>query len=74
MKINKTQAVLFIFEQLLKHKQISKSDVQAIINISDLAFRRYIQELRAYLVNFNEDYEIIYSRRDDLYLLKTNCR
>lgn len=69
MKVGKTQAVLYIFEQLYRNRQIRKSDIQNKISISDLAFRRYMQELRAYLINFNEGYEIIYSKNNDLYLL-----
>lgn len=38
--------------------------------MSNVTFRRYIQEIRAYLVNFNESYEIVYSKYEDTYYLK----
>lgn len=70
MEVNKTQALLYIFETLLNKRKITKNDVLNQITISDLTFRRYIQELRAYLLNFNEPYEIIYNRKNDEYYLE----
>lgn len=55
---------------LLENRYIRKKDIQGEIFISDLSFRRYIQELRAYLLNFNEPYEIIYIKTEDTYYLK----
>ena len=72
MKVNKTQALMFILELLIKNKQISKSDIQDQISISDVTFRRYIQEVRAYLNNFDMPYSLIYSKLDDIYYLKNN--
>ena len=69
MKVSKTQAVLYIFKLLLNKQRIKKEEIQNYINVSDLAFRRYIQELRAFLVNFDEGYEIVYSKNDNSYLL-----
>lgn len=70
MEVNKTQALLYIFETLLSKRKITKNDVLNQITISDLTFRRYIQELRAYLLNFNEPYEIVYNRKNDEYYLE----
>ena len=70
MEVNKTQALLYIFETLLNKRKITKNNVLNQITISDLTFRRYIQELRAYLLNFNEPYEIIYNRKNDEYYLE----
>ena len=72
MKVNKTQALMFILELLIKNKQISKSDIQDQISISDVTFRRYIQEVRAYLINFDMPYSLIYNKLDDIYYLKNN--
>ena len=55
---------------LLEKGYIKKKDIQETISLKDVAFRRYIQELRAYLLNFNEPYEIIYDKGEDIYLLK----
>lgn len=70
MEVNKTQALLYIFETLLSKRKITKNDVLNQITISDLTFRRHIQELRAYLLNFNEPYEIVYNRKNDEYYLE----
>lgn len=70
MEVNKTQALLYTFETLLNKRKITKNDVLNQITISDLTFRRYIQELRAYLLNFNEPYEIVYNRKNDEYYLE----
>ena len=70
MEVNKTQALLYIFETFLNKRKITKNNVLNQITISDLTFRRYIQELRAYLLNFNEPYEIIYNRKNDEYYLE----
>lgn len=70
MEVNKTQALLYIFETLLNKRKITKNDVLNQITISDLTFRRYIQELRTYLLNFNEPYEIVYNRKNDEYYLE----
>ena len=70
MKVNKAQAIMFIFHMLLVNGSIKKDDVQSVISISDITFRRYIQEIRAYIANFDELYEIVYSKAEDLYTLK----
>ena len=70
MKVNKVQAILFIFKELLEKGHINKKNIQNTILISDLSFRRYIQELRAYLINFNEPYEIVYNKQKDSYYLE----
>lgn len=51
-------------------KRFSKEEIQRVISIRDVTLRRYIQELRAYLINFNEPYELIYNRKNDEYYLK----
>lgn len=70
MSFNKSQSTLFIYKKLLEEGEIKKSDVLSILSISDLTFRRYIQEIRAYLINFNEPYEIVYVKTKDTYILR----
>ena len=69
MKVNKTQALLYIYSLLIKEKKIVKSNIMSKLEISDLTFVRYIQELRAYIYNFFTGYEIIYVKKDDMYVL-----
>ena len=70
MKVNKVQAIIYMFSLLQKSKKITKGEVLQTISLSDVSFRRYIQEIRAYLINFNEPYELVYLKKDDAYLLK----
>ena len=70
MKVNKSQALMFIFETLLKVGYINRNIVKDNIEIKEVTFRRYIQEIRAYLVNFNEPYEVEYNKSEDKYFLK----
>lgn len=70
MKVNKVQAIIYMFSLLQKSKKITKDEIRQKISISDVSFRRYIQEIRAYLINFNEPYELVYLKKDDAYLLK----
>lgn len=70
MVFSKSQATLYIFQQLLEKGSIKRSEVISVLSVSDVSFRRYIQELRAYFVNFNEPYEIEYFKPKDLYQLK----
>lgn len=69
MKVNKTQALLYIYSLLIEEKKIVKSNIMSKLEISDLTFVRYIQELRAYFYNFFTGYEIIYVKKDDMYVL-----
>jgi len=73
MHVGKVQAILYIFEQLLKKQSIAKREIQSVLSISDVTFRRYIQEIRAFLSNFNEPYEIKYIKNDDSYVMKGKC-
>ena len=70
MKVNKTQGVLFIFNMLIEQRSISKREVMSVLEISDITFKRYMQELRAYIDNFGKDYQLIYIRSEDQYYLK----
>ena len=69
MKVSKAQAILFIYEQLLNNEFITKEDIQSVISISDVTFRRYIQEL-ASLVNLNKEHEIMFDKKLTHYFLK----
>ena len=70
MKVNKTQGVLFIFNMLIEQGSISKREIISVLEISDITFKRYMQELRAYIDNFSKDYQLIYIRSEDQYYLK----
>lgn len=69
MKTSKTQAVLFLYESLKEKGQISKNDMLAELDINDLTFKRYVSELRSYLMNFNCPEELRYLKKEDRYRL-----
>lgn len=72
MKVNKTQGVLYIFELLVEEGFIKKEDIMSELEIAEVSFWRYIQELEAFIINFNLPYEIYYDRKDDIYRLNKN--
>ena len=69
MKVNKTQALMYLLIVLITNKQISKENIKNKLEISDLTFRRYMQEIRAYLINFELPYELKYLKGEDIYSL-----
>ena len=70
MKVNKTQGMLFIFDMLKSKGFINKEEIIEQLEISNLTFKRYMQELRAFIYNFNTQYELIYVRSENKYYLK----
>jgi hypothetical protein len=69
MVTNKTQAVLLMYDALLRNGRLCKKDYLSILEISDISFKRYISELRCYFMNFAPQYELAYDRKQDTYLL-----
>ncbi|MCH5171809.1 MAG: hypothetical protein J1F31_03125 [Erysipelotrichales bacterium] len=69
MKVNKTQGVLFIYTILLERKSFTKEEIINYLEINELTFYRYIQELRAFFCNFNCEQELIYKKSDFKYYL-----
>lgn len=70
MKVNKTQVLLFMLLLLKEKGYLSRMEILEQVDIKEQTFRRYIQELRAFLYNFHINQEVIYSRNDDCYYLK----
>ncbi len=52
------------------YQKIDKNRVMQDLEITELTFKRYIQELRAFFSNFNLDMDIKYIREYDAYLLE----
>ena len=69
MKVNKTQALMLILKMLLEDGFITKENTLYLLDITDLQFRRYMQELRAFLYNFNSNCELKYSKSEERYYL-----
>lgn len=72
MKVNKSQALMHILSVLIKNGYVDKNDIISRLEINDLTYRRYIQEIRAFLINFDQPYELIYNKREDRYELIKN--
>ena len=70
MKVNKAQALMYLLSALITNKNINKEDIKNKLEISDLTFRRYMQEIRAYLINFELPYELKYLKSEEVYYLK----
>ena len=51
---------------------LKKEEILDALEITDLSFWRYIQEIKAFIYNFNLPYELIYDRRSERYILKEN--
>ena len=69
MKVNKTQALMLILKDLLEKKEIRKEKYKDLLEIDDTRFHRYMQEMRAFIANFNLDFEVRYNKALDKYVL-----
>ena len=72
MLLSKGQALLFIYERFAKEKRVTKASIQDICQISSITFKRYVGEIRGYYAQVHPDYEIIYDRKKDCYLVQKN--
>ena len=68
----KTQYTLYIFERLISSPEAMNNIkfFSLSLNISSLQVKRYIQELKAFICNYSEEYiDLIYDRRLKSYKL-----
>ena len=72
MKVSKGQGLLYIFGILINKHQLKKNDIIDELQITELTFWRYIQEIKAFIYNFNLPYELIYDRSIGIYKLIEN--
>lgn len=71
MKLSKTQICLHLYEELLKNDLIDIGEMKVKFRLEDKTFTRYINEIRAYLLNFYTAKEIVYLRSKHTYRLVT---
>lgn len=69
MKVYKSQGVLYIFDILIRKHTLTKNDIINELEITELTFWRYIQEIKAFIYNFNLPFELVYDRSNDTYRL-----
>ena len=72
MKVMKGQGLLYIFNILKEKGRVKKEEIINALEITDLSFWRYIQEIKAFIYNFNLPYELIYDRKNEIYILQDN--
>ena len=71
MKLVKTQICLYLYEELLTVGYFNSDEIKNKFNLENKTFHRYINEIRAYLLNFYKSCEIIYNReKQRFYLIK----
>ena len=68
MKVKKAQALLYMFSMLYENNCFSKIEIMDELEINEQQFKRYMQELRAFLDNFNYQYEIKFIRNTGKYV------
>ncbi len=68
MKVKKAQALLYMLSLLCENNCFSKTEVMEELEINEQQFKRYMQELRAFLANFNYQYEIKFARNEGKYI------
>jgi hypothetical protein len=70
--MNKAEAVLLLYDQFKDNHYLSKADYLSLTGIKDLTFRRYIAELRCYLMEWRPYEEIVYKKNENRYYLVQN--
>jgi predicted DNA-binding transcriptional regulator YafY len=68
--MNKAEAVLLLYDKFRDDRAVVKADFMALTGITDLTFRRYVAELRCYLMEWRPYEEIVYRKGDGVYFLK----
>ena len=67
--INKSQSVLYIYDELINNKEIRLEDIINKYNISIRTFRRYISEINIFLANNYKNQSILYDLKTNSYKL-----
>ncbi len=67
---SKTYVILSIYSKLKKDRVIKKKDVLNELLISDLAFKRYMRDIRDFLKDNDPNYVITYDRKANKYYLE----
>lgn len=70
MKSKKAQSVLYMFDMLKSRGYIKKEEVMDELEITELSFWRYLQEIEAFISNFNLPYELSYDRKKMIYVMR----
>lgn len=69
MELTKGQTLLYLYTKLEKEKSLSKKVAIEFTGLSDVTFKRYMNEIRAFLKAFEPNASINYLRKKDIYVL-----
>jgi len=69
MKVSKSQCLLYIYNLLVLKGEFSREEVLTKLEIPALTFHRYVQELKAFISNFELDFDLVYDRNQQKYQL-----
>jgi hypothetical protein len=70
MKTKRIETALFLYELLLTTKRAKRLFVISSLDISTATFKRVISDIRCYLIEFQPDRELVYSKLEDAYFLR----
>lgn len=74
MQVVKSQALLYIYDELKKGNLLNRIYLAKLFNINYRTVTRYITEINSYFTNFNVNCEVCYSPTDKGYKLFYNDR
>ena len=74
MNVVKSQALLYIYDELKKGKLLNRNTLAKFFNINYRTVTRYISEINSYFANFNINCEVLYSPTDKGYKYFYNDR
>ena len=69
VKHGKAQILLGIYERLLSERKISKEEILSHEKISAITFKRYLYDIKDYLLFNDSEYVLVYARRYKVYKL-----
>jgi predicted DNA-binding transcriptional regulator YafY len=72
MDVVKSQALLYIYDELRKGNLLNRNNLASLFNINYRTVTRYISEINAYFANFYINCEVCYSPTDKGYKLFYN--
>jgi hypothetical protein len=67
MRVNKSQAMMYLLETFFSEGSIKKKAVMEELEVTEMTFRNYINEMKCYFSNFNRNEEIFYDKKSNLY-------
>lgn len=69
MKTKRILVALFIYEQLLKGEKVKKDEVTDSMEVSSATFKRAMSDIRCYLTEYQQEKELNYIKKENLYEL-----